>query len=134
MPHAWLNSFTKETRIASPGRTKGKKNRETIARRILELNAQKTITKDRWLELCERYPTLARQGVDIEEVMTTVQVAKAIFKEDSKAYELVMNMAYKPHTAHEIASNTYIFSSNLDSPYNSGVIDVEVQKPDKIAE
>lgn len=130
----YLTPFTKETRINSPGRPKGKKNRETIARRILELNAYKTIPRDRWKELIERYPSLNRQDIDIEEVMTTVQVGKAIFKEDTKAYDSVMNMAYKPHKPGEGGDTTYIFNTNLESPYKETkkgkTIDIETKKPD----
>lgn len=120
------------------GRPKGKKNRETIARRVLELNARKVITRDRWAEIIERYPTLDKAEIDLEEVMTTIQVGKAIYKEDSKAYELVMNMAYKPHEKQENTTQAYIFSSNLQSPYipkpDTQVVDVEVHKPDTQAE
>lgn len=73
------------------GRPKGSLNRSTIAKRVLSMAVKypeqiKTALK-------EMYPDLP-DNMDIEEVMTLVQVNKAIMEKDSQAYRAVMDSAY----------------------------------------
>lgn len=70
---------------------KGKRNRAVIAREILSMKCY--IPKDVFEKLKKLYPEIEQQMTN-EEIMTIMQVNKAITKEDSKAYEVVLDSAY----------------------------------------
>lgn len=88
--------------INREGRPKGTKNRSTIARKILEMSC--VLPKNNFEKLKELYPEIAF-NMTIEEVMTIIQANKAITKQDTAAYEKLLDSAYgKPAQDLSIAS------------------------------
>lgn len=73
------------------GRPKGSKNRSTIARRILEMAT--VLPKKSYETLFKVFPDIEKD-LTVEEVMTLMQVAKAITDKDTGAYKTLMDSAY----------------------------------------
>lgn len=73
------------------GRPRGSKNRATIVRQILEMDY---LAPDEVIQtLKEEYPEIAKK-LTVEEIMTIVQIRKAITESDTSAYKAVMDSAY----------------------------------------
>ena len=73
------------------GRPIGSKNRSTIARKILEMKA---LYKDDALsKLQEQYPEITKDTT-VEEMMTIIQINRAIMSEDPNSYKAVLDSAY----------------------------------------
>ena len=73
------------------GRPKGSKNRATIVREIFD--SISVLDSFQFNELESRFPHI-KNNMSIEYLMTLVQVNKAIFKEDTKAYKVLMDTMY----------------------------------------
>ena len=73
------------------GRPKGSKNRATIVREIFD--SISVLDTFQFNELESRFPHI-KNNMSIEYLMTLVQVNKAIFKEDTKAYKVLMDTMY----------------------------------------
>ena len=73
------------------GRPKGSKNRATIVREIFD--SISVLDSFKFNELESRFPHI-KNNMSIEYLMTLVQVNKAIFKEDTKAYKVLMDTMY----------------------------------------
>lgn len=75
----------------SDGRPLGSKNRSTIARKILEMKA---LYKDDALEeLQKQYPEITKDTT-VEEMMTIIQVDRAIKDQDPVSYKALLDSAY----------------------------------------
>lgn len=73
------------------GRFEGSKNRSTIARKILEMKA---LYKDDALEeLQKQYPEITKDTT-VEEMMTIIQVDRAIKDQDPVSYKALLDSAY----------------------------------------
>lgn len=73
------------------GRPEGSKNRSTIARQVLEMQA--LLPMETLEALKEIYPDIANK-MSAEEIATIVMVGNAISKGDVNAYKAVMDSAY----------------------------------------
>ena len=73
------------------GRPKGVKNRGTIIRDIFNYITQ--LDSFQFNDLQSKFPNI-KEGMSIEYLMTLIQVDKAIFKGDSKAYKVLMDSLY----------------------------------------
>ena len=73
------------------GRPKGVKNRGTIIRDIF--NSITQLDSFRFNDLQSKFPNI-KEGMSIEYLMTLIQVDKAIFKGDTKAYKVLMDSLY----------------------------------------
>ena len=73
------------------GYTPGVKNRSTIARKVLEMTALYPTAV--LSELQKQYPEITSKTT-AEEMMTIIQVNKAIQDQDSMAYKNVLDSAY----------------------------------------
>lgn len=69
------------------GRPLGAKNRSTIAREILAL------TRKLPVGIAMKHPDMPK-SMTVEEIMTLVQIDKAIESEDTQAYKAVLDSAY----------------------------------------
>ncbi len=82
----------KKGEVRNPnGRPKGSKNRSTTARRILEMTA--SLPSKSYNALLKVFPDLDKK-LSVEEVITLMQVAKAITDKDTGAYKTLMDSAY----------------------------------------
>jgi len=73
------------------GKPVGAKNRSTIARKILEMKA---LYKDDALEeLQKQYPEITKDTT-VEEMMTIIQVDRAIKDQDPVSYKALLDSAY----------------------------------------
>jgi len=86
-----LKPFEKGISGNPNGRPKGTRNRATIVREIFDsisvLDSFKLTEIEKW------FPHV-KCDMSIEYLMTLVQVNKAIFKEDTKAYKVLMDTMY----------------------------------------
>lgn len=86
--------FTSENQPENPGgRPKGVRNRSTIARQVMEMKVTppaKVVER-----LKELYPEMADR-FKAEEIATMQQMMKAMTG-DTRAYQVLMDMAYEPH-------------------------------------
>lgn len=73
------------------GKPPGTKNRSTIARKILEMKA--LYKDDAFKQLQQQYPEITKDTT-VEEMMTIIQVNKAIMSEDPNSYKAIMDSAY----------------------------------------
>ena len=73
------------------GRPKGVKNRGTIIRDIF--NSITQLDSFQFNDLQSKFPNI-KEGMSIEYLMTLIQVDKAIFKGDTKAYKVLMDSLY----------------------------------------
>jgi len=86
-----LKPFQKGQSGNPEGKIPGTKNRSTIARKILEMKA---LYKDDALsKLQEQYPEITKDTT-VEEMMTIIQVNRAIMSEDPNSYKAVLDSAY----------------------------------------
>ena len=82
----------KKGEVRNPnGRPKGSKNRSTTARRILEMTA--SLPSKSYNALLKVFPDHDKK-LSVEEVITLMQVAKAITDKDTGAYKTLMDSAY----------------------------------------
>ena len=86
-----LKQFKKGVSGNPNGRPKGTKNRATIVREIFD--SISVLDSFKLTELESRFPHV-KNDMSIEYLMTLVQVNKAIFKEDTKAYKVLMDTMY----------------------------------------
>lgn len=86
-----LKQFKKGVSGNPNGRPKGTKNRATIVREIFD--SISVLDSFKLTELESRFPHI-KNNMSIEYLMTLVQVNKAIFKEDTKAYKVLMDTMY----------------------------------------
>ena len=86
-----LKQFKKGISGNPNGRPKGTKNRATIVREIFD--SISVLDSFKLTELESRFPHV-KNDMSIEYLMTLVQVNKAIFKEDTKAYKVLMDTMY----------------------------------------
>jgi hypothetical protein len=73
------------------GRPKGVKNRGTIIRDIF--NSITQLDSFQFNDLKSKFPNI-KEEISIEYLMTLIQVDKAIFKGDTKAYKVLMDSLY----------------------------------------
>tara|TARA_R110001592_G_scaffold140715_1_gene361799 strand:- start:55 stop:528 length:474 start_codon:yes stop_codon:yes gene_type:complete len=73
------------------GRPKGVKNRGTIIRDIF--NSITQLDSFQFNDLKSKFPNI-KEEISIEYLMTLIQVDKAIFKGDTKAYKVLMDSIY----------------------------------------
>ena len=83
--------FSTENQPENRGRPKGAKNRSTIARAIMAMNAK--LPNEAVEKLKEIYPEITND-ITIEEAMAIMQVAKAIIGQNTGAYKALMDSAY----------------------------------------
>lgn len=73
------------------GRTKGTKNRSTIVKDIF--NSISVLDTFKFDDLKAKFPHI-ENNMSIEYLMTLIQVNKAIFNADTKAYKVLMDSLY----------------------------------------
>ncbi len=73
------------------GRTKGTKNRSTIVKDIF--NSISVLDAFKFDDLKAKFPHI-ENNMSIEYLMTLIQVNKAIFNADTKAYKVLMDSLY----------------------------------------
>jgi hypothetical protein len=77
------------------GRPKGAKDRTTVARWVLSMPA---VLPEKIFEAMKiKYPEM-QKNMTIEEIALLIQANKAVETGDTKALELILNNAYKPHS------------------------------------
>ena len=86
-----LKPFKKGISGNPKGRPKGTKNRATIIREIFD--SISVLDEFRFNDLQVKFPHI-KNDMSIEYLMTLIQVNKAIFKEDTKAYKVLMDSLY----------------------------------------
>ena len=86
-----LKPFEKGVSGNPKGRTKGSKNRSTIVREIFD--SISVLDSSSFNELESKFPHI-KNNMSIEYLMTLIQVNKAIFKEDTRAYRVLMESLY----------------------------------------
>ena len=86
-----LKPFKKGISENPKGRPKGTKNRATIIREIFD--SISVLDEFRFNDLQVKFPHI-KNDMSIEYLMTLIQVNKAIFKEDTKAYKVLMDSLY----------------------------------------
>ena len=74
------------------GRPKGVKNRGTIIRDIF--NSITQLDSFQFNDLKSKFPNI-KEEISIEYLMTLIQVDKAIFKGDTKAYKVLMDSLFR---------------------------------------
>jgi len=86
------NGFNKNpANVNKNGRKIGSKNRNTIAQKLLNMRC--TLSDIDLDKLKKVFPEIDNIFT-VEEIMTIVQIYKAIFKADVRAYLAIMNSAY----------------------------------------
>jgi len=86
-----LISFNKGVSGNPKGRPKGSKNRSTIVRDIFD--SISVLDCFSFNDLESKFPHI-KNNMSIEYLMTLIQVNKAIFKEDTRAYKVLMESLY----------------------------------------
>jgi len=86
-----LIPFNKGVSGNPKGRPKGSKNRSTIAREIFD--SISILDSFSFNDLESKFPYI-KNNMSIEYLMTLIQVNKAIFKEDTRAYKVLMDAMY----------------------------------------
>ena len=86
-------------------------SRHESARALLHTLAVDLVPVDKFEELQDRYPVLTNE-MTVEELLSVVLAHKAIFKEDVKAYEALINNAY-PALKQDQNTTNYNFTTNL---------------------
>ena len=85
------------------GKPKGQKDRTTVARWVLSMPA--VLPEKIFEEMKIKYPEM-QKNMTIEEIALLIQANKAVETGDTRALELIMNNAYKPHTQEIEQKNT----------------------------
>lgn len=86
-----LRPFKKGESGNPKGRPKGSKNRATIVRELFD--SISVLDSFKFNELESRFPYI-KNNMSIEYLMTLIQVNKAIFDGDTKAYKVLMDSLY----------------------------------------
>ena len=86
-----LIPFNKGVSGNPKGRPKGSKNRSTIVREIFD--SISVLDSYSFNDLQSKFPHI-KNSMSIEYLMTLIQVNKAIFKEDTRAYKVLMESLY----------------------------------------
>ena len=89
--HHNLRPFKKGESGNPKGRPKGSKNRATIVRELFD--SISVLDSFKFNELESRFPYI-KNNMSIEYLMTLIQVNKAIFDGDTKAYKVLMDSLY----------------------------------------
>lgn len=91
-----LNVFQKGKSGNLKGYPKGRKNRSTVAKKLLELKVDKLFKKEDLDKVMKQLPPNSVIET-MEDLMTARQIIKAINQDDTNAYNAIMNNSYKPH-------------------------------------
>ena len=86
-----LIPFNKGVSGNPKGRPKGSKNRSTIVREIFD--SISVLDSFSFNDLESKFPHI-KNNMSIEYLMTLIQVNKAIFNEDTRAYKVLMESLY----------------------------------------
>jgi predicted DNA binding protein len=86
-----LRPFKKGESGNPKGRPKGSKNRATIVREIFD--SISVLDSFKFNELESRFPHI-KNDMSIEYLLTLIQVNKAIFEGDTRAYKVLMDSLY----------------------------------------
>jgi len=86
-----LRPFKKGDSGNPKGRPKGSKNRATIVREIFD--SISVLDSFKFNELESRFPHI-KNDMSIEYLLTLIQVNKAIFEGDTRAYKVLMDSLY----------------------------------------
>ncbi len=113
--------FSNDYQPATNGYPKGRPNRGTIARKVLELVAD--IPDATFEQIRTVFPTIER-AMSSEEVMTLVILHRAIRMADVNAYKAVMDSAYGPVVGNDDDNSNVNIVINIGSDQRNDTIDI----------